>query len=146
MKRRWLLIVGLAVGLIASVGTDAYAQATRTVELAWDASPSAGVTYNIYRSEVTGGCVGVPQDPTCIKLNSTPISVLTFTDTGVPVGKVYFYTATSFRNTLEGIHSGEAEANLIPPAPPSNLRLVAVLLAGLGLLILFLLWRRHERN
>ena len=146
MKRRWLLIAGLAVVLIMSVGTDARAQATRQVELAWDASTSAGVTYNIYRSEVTGGCVGVPQDPTCIKLNSTPISVLTFTDTGVPIGKSYFYTTTAFRNTLESIHSGEAEANLIPPAPPSNLRLVAVLLAGLGLLILFLLWRRDERN
>ena len=145
MKRHWLLILGLAVALIVSVGTDARAQTTREVELSWDASPSTGVTYNIYRSEVTGGCVSVPQDPTCVKLNPAPISGLTFTDTGVPVGKAYFYTATAFRNTLESIHSVEVEGNLIPPEPPTNLQIVAVLLAGLGLLILFLLWRR-QRN
>ncbi len=144
MKRRWLLIAGLAVALIASVGTDARAQATRSVELAWDASVSPGVTgYNIYRSEVTGGCVGVPQDPTCVKLNPAPISGLTFTDIGVPVGKAYFYTATAFRNTLESIHSVEVEGNLIPPEPPTNLQIVAVLLAGLGLLLLLLFWRRR---
>lgn len=146
MKQRWLLIAGLAVALIVSVGTDTRAQATREVELAWDASPSAGVTYSVYRAEISGGCTSTPPDVTCVKLNPTPISVLTFTDTAVPVGVSYFYTATSFRNTLESIHSVELEVDLTPPAPPSNLRLIAVLLAGLGLLILFLLWRRHERN
>lgn len=135
-----LLVLGLLVGLAVGVS----AQATRTIDLSWDASISTGVTYNIYRSEVTLGCVGVPQDPTCIKLNSAPISGLTFTDTGVPVGKVYFYTATAFRNTLESIHSVEVEGNLIPPEPPTNLQIIAVLLAGLGLLILFLFWRRNR--
>lgn len=144
MKRHWLLIAGLAVALIVSVGTEATAQATRRVDLAWDASPSPGVTYNVYRSEVAGGCATLPPDASCIKLNSTPISVLTFTDTAVPIGVSYFYTVTSFRNTLESVRSNEAPADLTLPAPPSNLRVVAVLLAGLGIVLLFFLWRRYE--
>lgn len=145
MKRRWLLIAGLAVALIVSIGTDASAQATREVELAWDASPSVGVTYNACRSEVAGGCVGVPPHASCIKLNSILILVLTFTDAAVLVGKSYFYTATAERFSIESGPSNEINVDLTVPAPPSNLRLIAVLLAGLGLLLLFLFWRRQTR-
>lgn len=125
----------------------AEAQATREVELAWDASPSVGVTYNAYRSEVAGGCTSVPPDTSCSKLNSSPISVLTFTDTAVPVGKSYFYTATAERFSIESGPSNEVNVDLTVPAPPNNLRLIAVLLAGLGLLIFLLFfWRRYEQK
>jgi hypothetical protein len=143
MKRHWLLIAGLVVALIVSVGTDTRAQTTREVELAWDASPSAGVTYNAYRSEVAGGCAAVPPHASCAKLNSTPILVLSFTDAAVPVGRSYFYTATAERFSIESGPSNEVNVDLTVPAPPSNLRLVAVLLAGLGLLLLLLFWRRR---
>ncbi|KKL68290.1 hypothetical protein LCGC14_2126450 [marine sediment metagenome] len=146
MKRRWLLIVGLAVALIVSVGLEARAQTTRTVELAWDASPTAGVSYNVYRSEVVGGCALVPPDVTCTKLNPTPVLVLTFTNLAVPVNSIHFYTVKAVRNTIESVPSNEVVVDLTAPAPPSNLRLIAILLAGLGLLLLLFFWRRHERN
>ena len=113
----WAQVVLLGTG-----GTDAGAQATREVELAWDASPSAGVTYNIYRSEVAGGCAKMPPHSSCTKLNLTAVSVLTFMDAAVPVGKSYFYTVTAVRMTIESGPSNEAIFDFTVPAPPSNLR------------------------
>ena len=134
------------LALLTLAPLTAEAQATREVELAWDASTSVGVTYNAYRSEVVGGCAGVPPDVSCARLNSSPILVLTFTDTAVPVGKNYFYTMTAERFSIESGPSNEVNVDLTVPAPPSNLRIIAVLLAGLGFLILFLLWRRYGQK
>lgn len=44
-----------------------------TVDLSWVASTTPGVTYNVYRTAVSGSGY--------VKMNATPISTLTFTDT-----------------------------------------------------------------
>ena len=90
------------------------------VTLAWDASDTPNVTYNVHRSKTAGGCADVAA-ASCTKLNTAPINVLTFTDT-TPVSGRFFYVATAVdADSIESIPSNELSV-ILPPKPPKNLR------------------------
>jgi len=77
------------------------------------------VSYNVYRATVT--CASAS---TGTKLNSSPVTVLTYTDSNVTAG-TYCYWATSYLQsaaTQESAPSNKAEVVIIDqPAPPQNL-------------------------
>lgn len=121
MKKVWLLMFALLFV------PSAKAQQNHTVLLNWAASTTAGVTYNVYRETFSGACTptSVGTGPGCLKLNVTPLTVLTFTDTTVPQGATSFYVIRAFSSTtgLESANSNEVSAlvPLPPPAPPTGL-------------------------
>src|SRR2546425_561382 len=55
--------------------------------LSWNPSPSAAVSYNVYRGTQSGGSYQ--------KLNSSPVSTTTYTDNSVLAGQTYFYVVTA---------------------------------------------------
>lgn len=81
------------VNLIAICGTTA-----GNIDLHWDASPDAGVTYNIYRSEVLGG-------PYAIETN---VNALSYVDSAsLVVGTTYYYVVRATDGIDESINSNE---------------------------------------
>jgi Putative Ig domain len=71
-----------------------------SVLLNWTASPSAGVTgYNVYRSTVNGSGYA--------KINSSPLSGLTCTDSTVVASQTYYYVTTAVDNS--GDESGYSD-------------------------------------
>jgi fibronectin type 3 domain-containing protein len=84
-------------------GTGAQ-QVPETVGLAWTASTSTVIGYNVYRGTVTGG-------PYTSKLTSSPVASTQFTDTGVHSGQTYYYVVTSVDSSnVESVYSGQASA------------------------------------
>jgi hypothetical protein len=74
-----------------------------TVTLNWVASTSPNVTYNVYRSSTSGGPY--------VKLNSSPISGLSYIDTSVQGGQTYYYVARAVNTSgQESINSNQAPA------------------------------------
>jgi hypothetical protein len=76
----------------------ATAQTPHSVSLSWTASVSTVTGYNVYRSTVSGGAY--------IKLNSSLITGLKYTDTTVESGTTYFYVATA--EDASGIESTDS--------------------------------------
>lgn len=106
-----LLILSLLV--LACLGQTAH-----KVVLNWtDPNNPAGTQYNIYRQ--TSACPA--QAPTTTqgftKLNPTPATGLTYTDTPVQVGVVYCYLVTATNGTVESGPSPDAGATPIPFSP-----------------------------
>jgi len=61
---------------------------SHTVVLGWTASTSSGVVgYNVYRSTTLNGALA--------KLNTGPVTVLTFSDATIQAGATYYYQVTS---------------------------------------------------
>jgi fibronectin type 3 domain-containing protein len=119
MKSKLLAVVCLACLMIVGaailyVPTQLHAQTSRSVALNWVASTTPNVTYNVYRSTVSGS--GYSQ------INASPVTTLSFTDTQVSSGTTYFYVVRSFDGTTESANSNEAKA-VIPqaPQPPTSL-------------------------
>lgn len=119
MKRLWL--TGLMCGLlfILSSVTEIAQGATLSVKLAWlavttnvNGTPITGVTYNAYRSGSTP--TGTQDLATRVKVNSSPISALIYTDT-VPLdtAKVYFYDVTAVSSA--GIEGGKSSTAKVDP-------------------------------
>lgn len=81
--------------------------AAYSVALTWTASPSAGVTgYNVYRSIISGGYY--------VKINSTPVSGLSYVDGTALDGTTYYYVLTSVDDA--GNESGySAEVSMVIP-------------------------------
>lgn len=74
-----------------------------SVNLSWNTSSSAGVAYNVYRSNVSGGPYA--------KVNSTPISGTSYSDTGVQSTHTYYYVVTAVDgNGVESDYSNQASA------------------------------------
>lgn len=93
-----------------SPGTEALSgsglQPAHSVALAWNASPSTVVGYNIYRGGQTGGPY--------TRLNASVQPGLTFSDTAVQAGVTYFYVVTAVDgNSVESLFSNESAA-LVP--------------------------------
>jgi hypothetical protein len=110
--RRWIILI-LWFFLFARAATAV----SHSVVLTWVASPDTGVTYNVFRlvgSCPASGTVGFTQ------LNTTPITVLTYTDTAVTVGNSYCYYATAVLGGFESVPSNLAPV-VILPAPPTAL-------------------------
>ncbi|SRR6266852_5733656 len=79
-----------------------------SVTLHWDASTSAVVGYNVYRSDSSGG--------PCKKLNHSPIKETTYSDPTVRAGRTYYYLVKSVTaNNVESIASDEISA--VIPVP-----------------------------
>jgi fibronectin type 3 domain-containing protein len=73
------------------------------VALAWNASTSTVSGYNVYRSTVSGTGYA--------KINSSLVTVLTYTDSTVQSGTTYFYVTTAVDSTgNESVFSNEVSA------------------------------------
>jgi hypothetical protein len=90
---------------IALSGTGVQ-QVSRSVVLAWTASTSNGVVgYNLYRSTVSGG-------PYVI-LDSSAVSIDTYTDSNVQPGTTYFYVVRSVDSIgTESVNSSQVQATI----------------------------------
>jgi hypothetical protein len=98
-------IVSNANGSPASVSLSGtgIAPVQHSVTLTWNASPSTVSGYNVYRSTVSG--TGY------IKLNSSLVTGLAYTDSGVQNGTTYFYVATAADSGCkESTNSNEMQA------------------------------------
>jgi glycosidase len=74
------------------------------VGLSWNGSIGA-VGYNIYRSPLTGGGY--------MRVNPSPVSGTSFTDTGLLNARYYFYVVTA----LDGVGNESAYSNEVPAMP-----------------------------
>jgi fibronectin type 3 domain-containing protein len=73
------------------------------VALTWNASTSTVSGYNVYRSTVSGSGY--------VKLNSSLVSGLTYTDSNVQSGTTYYYVATAVDSSgNESAYSNQASA------------------------------------
>ena len=109
--KRWVLFVVLLFAVPCA--------AQSSISLSWDASATPGVSYNLYRTKTSGGCATV--NPGCVKVNTTPISVLTFTDSVAASGRWFYVARAVDADAIESANSNEL-AVILPPAPPANLR------------------------
>jgi archaellum component FlaF (FlaF/FlaG flagellin family) len=79
-----------------------------SVVLSWNASPTTGVTYNVFRGTASGGESTTP-------INSAPVTALTLTDANVTPGTTYYYTVEAVDSAGSSPASNEASA--IIPSP-----------------------------
>ena len=87
-------------------GNDHTQPAKHSVTLSWTASTSNVVGYDIYRGTQHSG-------PYPVKLNSSPQSNTTFTDSTVQSGVTYFYVVTAEdANHVQSDYSNEAPATI----------------------------------
>jgi hypothetical protein len=90
------------------------AQAARKAVVTWNASSDAAanptLAYNVYK--LAGAC---PASGTAgfAKVNTSPVSALTFTDSGIGVGPVCYYV-TATLNGAESIPSNTAGGTVGP--------------------------------
>jgi len=77
------------------------------VDLSWTASTTSTVVgYNIYRGTTNNG-------PYSLKLNSTPVPGVTFTDTNVQSSLTYYYVVTAVDSSgVESVYSNQASATI----------------------------------
>lgn len=104
---RIIALLALAIAAWGQAGTPARVAITFQP----NAANPAGVTRNIYRA--SGPCSG---SPSFAKINATPVTAATYTDT-VPIG-LYCYYATTVYASLESIPSNNV-AFTAPPLPES---------------------------
>jgi hypothetical protein len=92
------------------------ARAQHSASLTWTASPDAATNpklgYNVYR--LAGAC---PASGTAgfTKLNTTPLTTTTFSDTSVTLGTFCYYV-TATLNGAESVPSNTASAVVLPGA------------------------------
>jgi len=88
--------------------------------LTWNASTSGGIPtgYNVYRSNVTGGCSTVTA-ASCTKVGpAVPGNTLSFVDAPLSQSTKYFWVVTAFNASGESGPSNEVSATTTPdPAP-----------------------------
>ena len=108
----WILF-----GLIALLlQVPAFAATSHSVVLTWLASPTSGVTYNVYRSSTAGSC-----KTTTV---ATGLTTLTFTDSTVINGSTYFYSVDAQNSGGKSACTSpdvQVQIPVDPPAPPSGL-------------------------
>jgi len=98
-------IVSNATGSPATVSLSGtgVAPVQHSVALAWNASTSTVSGYNVYRSTVSGSGY--------VKINSSLVTVLNYTDSTVQSGTTYFYVTTAVDSTgKESVYSNEVSA------------------------------------
>jgi hypothetical protein len=88
---------------VSGVNFTATPQVTHTVTLTWNASTSSVSGYNVYRTTVSG--TGYT------RINSSVVSLLSYTDSAVVNGTTYFYVTTAVDSTgLESAYSNQVTA------------------------------------
>lgn len=99
--------------LVVSVPTRA--QAAHSAVIKWNASADAAanpsLSYNVYRFQ---GTCPTGTTPTFTKINTAPITSLSFTDSNLSLGSVCYYV-TAVLNGAESVPSATA-GGTIPPA------------------------------
>lgn len=77
--------------------------------LTWATGGSSGVVgYNVYRSATSGGPY--------VRLNSSPVSATTYTDTTVQAGQTYYYVCTTVNSSgAESGYSNQTQATVPTP-------------------------------
>lgn len=121
---KMIATLALALGFVILPG-EGFAQAACTppvgghcVDLAWTASPTVGVTYNVYRGTVAGACKVAP------KVSSGSAN-LSFSDNTVVNGTTYFYAVSASGTGGESACAAEVQAQIpVPPQPPTGLSAV----------------------
>ena len=93
----------------APTALGATAQPNGNVSLAWTASATTGVTYDVYRATSSGG--------TYSKINGAAVSDTTFTDTTSAFDTEYFYKVRAVKSGRESANSNEASVTTVPAAP-----------------------------
>lgn len=99
---------------VASNATNSPAKVTvsgtgmHSVVLTWDASPTTGVTYNVFRGTASGGEGTTP-------INASPLLALTYTDATVTPGTGYYYTVEAVDSAGSSGPSNEAAAKIPSP-------------------------------
>ncbi|HEY6465962.1 MAG TPA: choice-of-anchor D domain-containing protein [Candidatus Acidoferrales bacterium] len=81
---------------------------THSVVLTWDASPTGGVTYNVFRGTTSSGESTTP-------INPSSITSLTYTDTNVTPGSTYYYTVEAVDSAGASTPSNQASAKIPSP-------------------------------
>lgn len=75
------------------------------VTLSWNASTTPSVTYNVYRGMVSGGPYS--------RMNSSPVSGVSYVDTSVAAGQVYYYVVTAANSSgMESGYSNQSVATI----------------------------------
>jgi Protein of unknown function (DUF2012) len=88
---------------LSGVNFMATAQQAHSATLTWTASTSAVSGYNVYRGSLSGGPYTV--------INTSLVTLLTFTDSAVQSGATYFYVTTALDGSgNESVFSGEVKA------------------------------------
>jgi len=106
----------------APTNLTATASSQSQVALNWTASTSSDVTYNVYRSQVSGVAPqsqAQPNPATLPQINQTlianNITGTTYTDANLSPGQTYYYTVTA-----SGEYSGETAAQQVQVATPAS--------------------------
>jgi hypothetical protein len=88
---------------VASSRTSPTSPSSHSVTLSWNASTSTVSGYNIYRNTLSGG--------TYVRINSSPVAGLNYTDSTVQSGTTYYYVTTAVDNTgMESAFSNQVSA------------------------------------
>jgi len=88
---------------LSGTGTQ---QVSHTVGVAWTASTSSVIGYNVYRGTASGG-------PYTTKLTASPVASTQFTDAGLQSGQTYYYVVTAVNSSnVESAYSGQATATI----------------------------------
>lgn len=96
-------IVSNAKGSPATITLSGTGVVQHTVSLSWIASTSTVAGYNVYRSTTSGSAY--------VKINTSLISGLTYTDSSVKSGTTYFYVTTAVNSSgSESGYSDQASA------------------------------------
>jgi len=99
---------GCGTGGKSSASYGGGGSGTHSVDLKWSASPSAVVSYNVYRSTQAGG----PYQFLHQVVDSSSGDKL-YTDSNVQRGLTYYYVVTSLdSNGTESVYSNEAAAQV----------------------------------
>jgi hypothetical protein len=91
-----------------ALGGTCTASNVHSTALAWSASTSSNVAgYNVYRGVKAGGPY--------VKLNSSLVVGISYSDGTVLAGQTYYYVTTAVDSTNESAYSNEAQA--VVPSP-----------------------------
>lgn len=115
MKNLALLLLALCPFALANT------PGKHSVTLNWTASPTAGVTYNIYRGSSAGVCNGNPTP------YATGVTGTQFIDqAGLTDGQTLFYNVSAVKSGGESACDGEVQVQIpVLPSAPSGLSVVA---------------------
>jgi hypothetical protein len=103
-------VINAALGGTCVTGFGAVAH---YATLTWTASTSSGVSgYNVYRATTSTATLS---NGLYTKVNSAPVVGITYIDTTVSAGVVYFYVTTAVNNSgVESVASNQFQASSIP--------------------------------
>jgi hypothetical protein len=129
LKRRFKMLK--LINLIVGVALSAVAQNQEVAQISWTASLTPGIAaYNVYRATLPPDQISDSCDAanlTYLKVNSTPVAALTYTDKLAPPGSQCYYITALWSNNIESIPSNKILVGVIRPLPPTEVKGTLVL-------------------